>query len=158
MGYETGAKRGVANHYGPRGADNQYGGQDNSVGKVKAASWEFDYDDLPAYRAGNLAQQIPANSILVSAHVVVEEASASAGTETATMGLTDTAGNVVDVDGLATASQLTNALLRAKGSYIKGSGALIDKTIGTAACQLTFTPSATLTAGRFKVIVHYIYN
>tara|TARA_R110000823_G_scaffold268716_1_gene388578 strand:- start:8 stop:484 length:477 start_codon:yes stop_codon:yes gene_type:complete len=158
MGIELGPKRGVANHYGVRDADNQYGGQDNSVGKVKSASWEFDYDNLPAYQEGNLAQQIPANSIIVSAHVVVEVASASGGTETATLGLTNTSGTVVDVDGLAAAGQLTNALLRVKGSYIKGAGALIDKTIGTAACQLTFTPSVALTAGRFKVIVHYIYN
>ena len=35
MGYEIGSKRGVANHYGPRGTDGQYGGQDNSVGKIK---------------------------------------------------------------------------------------------------------------------------
>ena len=159
MGYEVGPKRGVATHYGPRNADNQYGGQDNSVGKVKSASWEFDYDDLPAYNAGNLAQQIPANAVLVSAHLVVEEAFTSGSSHTMTMGLTNaSSGSVVDVDGLATASELTNALLTVKGSYIKGAGALIDKTIGTAACQLTLTPSHTLTAGKGKIIVHYIYN
>ncbi len=158
MGYEIGPKRGVANHYGPRETDNQFGGQDNTSGKVKSVSYEFDFDKLPAHGASNLEYQLPANTIIVSAHLVVEEATTSGGTETATMGLTDVDGSVVDVDGLATASQLTNALLRTKGSYIKGAGDLIDKTIGTKAAQLTFTPSVTLTAGKFKVIIRYIYN
>ena len=80
MGYEIGSKRGVANHYGPRGTDGQYGGQDNSVGKIKEASWTFDYDKLPAYSASNLEMQIPANSTVLHAHIRVLTAAVSSGT------------------------------------------------------------------------------
>ena len=44
MGYEIGPKRGVANHYGPRETDNQFGGQDNTNGKIKSVSYDFDFD------------------------------------------------------------------------------------------------------------------
>ena len=158
MGYEIGPKRGVANHYGPRETDNQFGGQDNTNGKIKSVSYDFDFDKLPAQGSGNLEYQLPANTVIVSAHLVVKEAFTSASTHTMKVGLTTTAGVVVDDDGLIAAAQATNALITTKGSYIKGAGALVDKTIGTAACEVTVASSHTLTAGKGKLIVHYIYN
>lgn len=158
MGYEIGPKRGVANHYGPRETDNQFGGQDNTNGKVKSVSYDFDFDKLPAQGSGNLEYQLPANTVIVSAHLLVKEAFTSASSHTMTVGLTTTAGAVVDADGLIAAAQATNGLVTTKGSYIEGAGALIDKTIGTAACEVTVASSHTLTAGKGKLIVQYIYN
>tara|TARA_R110000824_G_C15024894_1_gene658751 strand:+ start:382 stop:864 length:483 start_codon:yes stop_codon:yes gene_type:complete len=160
MGYEIGTKRGVANHYGPRGTDGQYGGQDNSVGKIKEASWTFDYDKLPAYTASNLEQSLPANTTVVSAHLRVITAATSAGTPALNIGLTTTAGVVVDLDGLAAPAQMTWALLAVKGSRIAGAGALIGTTIGTSACEVTvaISDSDTFTAGKFELVVKYQYN
>jgi hypothetical protein len=146
MGYEIGPKRGVANHYGPRGADNQYGGQDNSVGKVKEASWVFDYDKLPAYSASNLEMQIPANATITHAALRVLTAGASAGTANMTVGLTTTAGVVVDA-------------IQVKGQRIAGTGALVNALpVGTSAVEVTVAAAAALTAGKFELVVHYQYN
>jgi hypothetical protein len=158
MGYEIGPKRGVANHYGPRGTDGQYGGQDNSVGKVKEASWTFDWDKLPAYTASNLEMQLPANATVLHAHLRVITAATSSGTANMTVGLTTTAGVVVDADGLLTAANATWALVQVKGNRIAGTGALVAKTIGASACEITVASAAALTAGRFELVVQYQYN
>ena len=159
MGYEIGPKRGVANHYGPRGVDNQYGGQDNSVGKVKEASWVFDYDKLPAYSASNLEMQIPANATITHAALRVLTAGASAGTANMTVGLTTTAGVVVDADGLVTAANATFAKIQVKGQRIAGTGALVNALpVGTSAVEVTVAAAAALTAGKFELVVHYQYN
>ena len=159
MGYEIGPKRGVANHYGPRGADNQYGGQDNSVGKVKEASWVFDYDKLPAYSASNLEMQIPANATVTHAALRVLEPAVSSGTANITVGLTTTAGAVVDADGLITAANAAYAKLEVKGQRIAGTGALVNALpVGTSAVEVTVAAAVALTAGRFELVVHYQYN
>jgi hypothetical protein len=159
MGYEIGSKRGVANHYGVRGTDNQYGGQDNSVGKVKEASWTFDWDKLPAYTASNLEQVLPANATVLSAHLRVLTAATSAGTPTMTVGLTTTAGVVVDADGLLSASDLTWARIQVKGLRQAGTGALVAVLpVGTAAVELVVATSAALTGGKFELVVKYQYN
>ena len=159
MGYEIGTKRGVANHYGPRGADNQYGGQDNSVGKVKEASWVFDYDKLPAYSASNLEMQIPANATVTHAALRVLEPAVSSGTANITVGLTTTAGAAVDADGLITAANAAYAKLEVKGQRIAGTGALVNALpVGTSAVEVTVAAAAALTAGKFELVVHYQYN
>jgi|TARA_R110000787_G_scaffold231889_1_gene339221 hypothetical protein len=158
MGYEIGSKRGVANHYGVRGTDNQYGGQDNSVGKVKEASWTFDWDKLPTYTASNLEQVLPANCTVLSAHLRVLTAGAAGSSTAMTVGLTTTAGVSVDPDGLAAAAQLDNTAVTTKGTRTAGAGALIGKTIGTAACEVVVAMSVALTAGRFELVVKYQYN
>jgi len=159
MGYEIGTKRGVANHYGVRGTDGQYGGQDNSVGKIKEASWTFDYDKLPAYSASNLEMQIPANATVTHAALRVLEPAVSSGTANITVGLTTTAGAVVDADGLITAANAAYAKLEVKGQRIAGTGALVNALpVGTSAVEVTVAAAATLTAGKFELVVHYQYN
>jgi len=159
MGYEIGPKRGVANHYGPRGADGQYGGQDNSVGKVKEASWTFDFNKLPVYSASNLEMQLPANTTLIHAHLRTIVAGAAGSSTAFNIGLTTTAGVVVDADGLGAVGQFTNAVITTKGTRAAGAGALIGKTIGTAACEVTVaTVGGALTAGKFELVVAYQYN
>jgi len=159
MGYEIGPKRGVANHYGPRGADGQYGGQDNSVGKLKEASWTFDFNKLPVYTASNLEMQLPANTTLIHAHLRTIVAGAAGSSTAFNIGLTTTAGVVVDLDGLGAVGQYTNAVLTTKGSRAAGAGALIGKTIGTSACEVTVaTVGGALTAGKFELVVAYQYN
>jgi len=159
MGYEIGPKRGVANHYGPRGADGQYGGQDNSVGKLKEASWTFDFNKLPVYSASNLEMQLPANTTLIHAHLRTIVAGAAGSSTAFNIGLTTTAGVVVDADGLGAVGQFTNAVITTKGTRAAGAGALIGKTIGTAACEVTVaTVGGALTAGKFELVVAYQYN
>ena len=158
MGYEIGTKRGVANHYGVRGTDNQYGGQDNSVGKIKEASWTFDYDKLPAYSASNLEMQIPANATVLHAHLRVLTAATSAGTPTMVVGLTTTAGVVVDADGLLSASDLTWAKIQVKGARYAGTGARVAVLpVGTSDVEVTAAVTG-LTGGKFELVVQYQYN
>ena len=159
MGYEIGPKRGVANHYGPRGADNQYGGQDNSSGVTKSASWTFDYNKLPVATLSNLEMQIPANATVTHAALRVLEPAVSSGTANITVGLTTTAGAVVDADGLITAANAAYAKLEVKGQRIAGTGALVNALpVGTSAVEVTVAAAATLTAGKFELVVHYQYN
>ena len=159
MGYEIGSKRGVANHYGPRGTDGQYGGQDNSVGKIKEASWTFDYDKLPAYSASNLEMQIPANATVLHAHIRVLTAAVSSGTANLTVGLIATDGTGADADGLITASDATYARMQVKGLRQAGTGAFIGVLpVGTKDVEVTVASAAALTAGRFELVVQYQYN
>ena len=159
MGYEIGSKRGVANHYGVRGTDGQYGGQDNSVGKIKEASWTFDWDKLPTATLSNLEMQIPANATVLHAHLRVLTAATSAGTPTMTVGLTTTAGVVVDADGLLSASDLTWARIQVKGLRQAGTGALVAVLpVGTSDVEVVVATSAALTGGRFELVVQYQYN
>tara|TARA_R110000787_G_scaffold131671_1_gene243666 strand:+ start:149 stop:625 length:477 start_codon:yes stop_codon:yes gene_type:complete len=158
MGYEIGTKRGVANHYGPRGADNQYGGQDNSSGVTKSASWTFDYNKLPVATLSNLEMQIPANATIVNVHLTVKEAFASAGAAALSIGTTATDGTGAAATSLAAPAQLTNALVTVKGNRIAGAGALVGKTVGAKAVEVTVVSSHTLTAGKGEIVVHYQYN
>ena len=158
MGFEIAPKRGVANHYGPRETDGQYGGQDNSVGKIKEASWTFDFDKLPAQGASNLEMQIPANATVLHAHLRILEGATSAGTANMEVGLTAVDGTGADPNALLTTSNATFALVQVKGNRIAGTGAVVTKTVGTKAVEVTVTSAATLTAGKFELVVAYQYN
>jgi len=158
MGYEIGPKRGVANHYGPRGVDNQYGGQDNSVGKVKEASWVFDYDKLPAYSASNLEMQLPANATIISCNLRTLTAGAAGSSTAMTVGLVNSSsGAAIDADGLLAAAQGTNTVVTTKGSRAVGAGVLLG-TAQTVATEIAVAMSVALTAGKFELIVTYEYN
>ena len=158
MGFEIGPKRGVANHYGPRETDSQYGGQDNSVGKIKEASWTFDFDKLPAYSASNLEMQIPANATILHAHIRILEAWTIASSGQLEVGTTATDGTGADPNSLLTTSNASNAVITVKGDRAAGTGVLIGKTVGTKAVELTVTASHAVTAGKAEVIVQYQYN
>ncbi len=158
MGYEIGSKRGVANHYGVRGTDNQYGGQDNSVGKIKEASWTFDWDKLPAYSASNLEMLIPANATIISCNLRTLTAGAAGSSTAMTVGLVNASTVVtIDADALLAAAQGTNTIVTTKGARAVGAGALLGLA-QTVATEIVVAMSVALTAGRFELIVTYEYN
>ena len=160
MGYEVDAKRGVANHYGPRTTNGKFGGQENSDGVVKSALWDFDYNDLPTYGSNNLQFQIPANATVVSAKLYVDVAfTSTSGTTDLVVGLYTGAGVAIDADGLISAAEATQTAIGTAGNLVTGAGALVGKSIGAAAGELVVAPTvADLTAGKGRVVVEYVYN
>jgi hypothetical protein len=160
MGYEVDAKRGVANHYGPRTTNGKFGGQENSDGIVKSALWDFDYNDLPTYGSNNLQFQIPANATVVSAKLYVDVAfTSTSGTTDLNVGLYTGAGVAIDADGLISAAEATQTAIGTAGNLVTGAGALVGKSIGAAAGELVVAPTvADLTAGKGRVVVEYVYN
>lgn len=149
MTYEIDAKRGVANHYGARTTDASKGGQAKSTGKVKRAEWSFDYSNLPTYGSNNLQFVLPANATVVSATWIT--GTAWAGGTSLNVGLYQGDGTVIDADGLDAAITPTTA-----GAVINGDGALVGKTIGANAGELTVAATGTYTAGTAKLIVEYV--
>lgn len=149
MTYEIDAKRGVANHYGARTTDASKGGQAKSTGKVKRAEWSFDYSNLPTYGSNNLQFVIPANATIVSSTWIT--GTAWAGGTSLNVGLYQGDGTVIDADGLDAAIGPTTA-----GAVINGDGALVGKTIGANAGELTVAATGTYTAGTAKLIVEYV--
>ena len=160
MTFEIDAKRGVANHYGTRVTNGKFGAQQNSSTLVKSAVWDFSYDDLPSAGANNLQLSIPANATIVSATLYVDVAFTSTSTTTdLDVGLSTSAGVAIDADGLITAANATQTTIGTAGNVITGSGALVGKTIGSSAGELTVTPTvADLTAGKGRIVVQYVYN
>lgn len=160
MSLELMAKTGVAAHFGPRTTDRKYGGQAPSDGLVKAAVWEFDYNDLSDNLNSNLPFTIPAGATIVSAKLIVDTAFTSTSTLTdLDVGLQQADGTEIDNNGLITAAEATQTAIGTAGNVVTGAGALIGKTIGSAAGQLTVAPTtADLLTGAGRVIVEYIYD
>lgn len=162
MTFETGLIRGVVKNYGTRETNGKYGSRTTTKDLIKRAVWTFDYDDLPAGAANNIGLSIPANSTIVSAKLRIVTAFASTSTTTdLTIGLEESDGTDIDLDGLITAAQATQTAIAVAGAIIDGAsgtaGALIGKTIGTAAGELVVTPNVDdLTAGRGEMIVEYM--
>lgn len=160
MGIEIDAKRGVANHYGPRSTTGQYGSAQNSSDVVKKAVWDFTYNTLPAAGTNNLQFVIPANATIVSAKLVIDTAFTSTSTTTdLTVGLQTSAGTEIDNDGLITAANADQTAIAVANSVVTGSGALVGKGIGATAGEVVVTPSVNdLLSGSGRLIVEYIYN
>jgi hypothetical protein len=160
MTYEVDAKRGVANHYGVRTTDGSKGAQSQSVGLVKQAVWDFDYNNLPTYGSSNLQHVIPANATIVSAKLIVDTAFTSTSTATdLVVGLYTGAGVAIDADGLVSASEATQTAIGTAGNVVTGAGALIGKTIGAAAGEVTIAPTTDdLLTGAGRLVVEYVYN
>jgi len=158
MGFETDAKRGVANHYGVRTTNGEYGAQSQSVGLVKQAVWDFTYDKLPNGGSNNLQFSIPANSTVVSAKLIVDAAFTSTSTTTdLTVGLETSAGSSAGT--LVLATEATQTTIAVENSVITGGGTLVGKTVGANAVELYVTPSVDdLLTGAGRVVVEYVYN
>lgn len=161
MGFENQAIRGVLNHFGPRRINSKFGAETpNSV--ITTVSWIFDYNDLPDASTNGLEYSIPANATILSAKLQIITAFTSTSTTTdLTVGLQKADGTAIDDDGLITAAQATQTTIAVAGAIIDGASgtpaALIGKTIGTTAGELTVIPSvADLTAGKARLIVEYI--
>ena len=160
MAFENDAKRGVANHYGPREANGKYGAQSQSVGLVKQAVWSFDYDDLPAGGTNNLAHSIPAGAYIKSATLYVDQAwTSTSGTTDLLVGLEKANGTDIDADGLFDGTDATQTAIGTEGNVVAGVGALVGATIGADAGELLVAPSVDdLTAGKARVVVEYVYD
>jgi hypothetical protein len=140
MTYEIDAKRGVANHYGPRSTDAAKGGQTQSVGQVKQAAWTFTWDNLPAAGASNLEFVLPAGASIVSAKLAVDEAWNA----------------VVDVGtGASAVGFWDDADLSTDGDVLTSAGALVGAKLGADA-EVVVTSAAT--AGKATLIVEYYYG
>jgi hypothetical protein len=158
MALELDSKRGVFNHYGVRTTEKKYGA-DTDDDKVKWVEWVFNYNDLPASGTSNLQYSIPANARILSARLEIITAFTSTSTTTdLTIGLSDSAGNVISADGLILATEATQTTIATVGNVIVGStGGLINKTIGTTAGELVVAASAAdLLTGRARLLVEYI--
>ena len=160
MGFESDAKRGVVNHYGPRETNSKFGGEYGTKTKVKTVEYEFTYDDLPDGSTNALNYSIPANARIISAKFIVDAAwTSTSGTTDLTVGLEQADGTAIDADGLLTAVNLADASIEDAadvGSVITGSGALVGASIGANAGELVVgSTAADLTAGAARVIVEY---
>jgi len=160
MTYEVDAKRGVANHYGVRTTDGSKGAQSQSVGLVKQAVWDFDYNNLPTYGSSNLQFAIPAGATIVSAKLYVDVAFTSTSTATdLVVGLYTGAGSAIDADGLIEADEATQTAIGTAGNVVTGAGALIGKTIGASAGEVTIAPTTDdLLTGAGRLVVEYVYD
>lgn len=162
MSLETQSIRGVTKNFGTRETQGKYGARTYGEGYIKTSIWTFDYDDLPAGGATNQEHVIPAGSTIVSAKLRIVTAFTSTSTTTdLTVGLEQSDGTDIDLDGLITAAQATQTTIGTAGNLIDGSsgtaGALINTTIGSADGELVVTPSVDdLTAGRAEMIVEYL--
>jgi len=159
MGFENTSGRGVLSHYGPRPiSDKKYGGSYGTKDAVKKAEWVFDYDDLPVGSTSELALSIPANAMIVSARFeVITGFTSTSTTSDLLIGLEQADGTDIDLDGLLSATDLTQTVIANVGSLTVGSGALVGDTIGAAAGQLYVAPSvADLLTGKARVLVEYV--
>lgn len=157
MGFETDAKRGVLNHYGPRTVNQKFGGEvDDEV--IKTAAWTFSYNDLPAGATNKLGMSIPAYAKILSARLEILTGFTSTSTTTdLDIGLEQADGTDIDLDGLITAAQATQTVIATRGNFVTGTGALVGASIGAAAGELVVTPTvADLTAGKARVVVQYL--
>ena len=150
--------RNVNSHYGPRNTTEKYGGAVNTDGRIKRATWEFSYDDLPAGGAGNLEMSIPAGATIVSAHLEIITGFTSTSTTTdLDIGLEQADGTDIDLNGLIAAAEATQTAIATDGNYITGAGALVGASIGAAAGELVVTPTVDdLLTGVGRVHVDYL--
>ncbi len=145
-------------NYGVRGTDTKYGGETaGEYGELRKVEFVFDYNELPSYDSANLAQVLPANAIIDSVDFDVLVAfTSTSGTTDMVVGLADDDGgaNITDPNGLATAADLTQAVIAALGRTA-GSGAQIGTTILEKSQVTVGSTVADLTAGRARVVVRY---
>ena len=165
MGVEYTSPGATRHFYGPRlnPATNPdpAGAKESRRGNVVELEIRYSYDNLPAYSASAVADsvvpKIPAGALVLSCRRYVEaDFNSTSGTTVVDVGLTDTAGNVLDADGLidsSVAADGSNAGWET-GTVTADAGG----TVGLSAdAVVTVTPSAAdLTAGRARVLIEYI--
>lgn len=145
---------GVRNWYGNREAEDKLPGLIKTEGYTKEMVVDFDFDSLPTYSAdGAMVLTIPADSLVLSARLHVKTAGVS-GTSLA-IGLYESDGTVIDLDGFVTAAAGAAANLT-EDAWLIGGGALVGATIGAAAGQIVVTETGTFTTGEYRLIVEYV--
>ena len=157
MSYEDSAGLGSENHYGARKLTGKYGQEIAYDGEVKTIEYLVNYNDLPVDGTSGKINVFPANSMFISCNL--EVITGFAGGTSYTVGLTTSAGSVLDADGLMTATELVLANMNVAGDIVIGAGALIltsNTAVVTAACQLDMIASGTFTAGQARIRVKYV--
>lgn len=104
-----------------------------------------------------LAPQLPANSIIVNADLVVTTPFTSGGAATLTIGTYNAAGTAIDADGIDATVAL--AAINTDGFVVQCDGAQVSGTvtIGGAAAYVGWNwGTAAYTAGAAKLIIEYI--
>lgn len=112
--------------------------------------------DTHSAAAGPNDAFIPANSLIVSAHFVVDTAFTSGGAATLDIGLHNAAGTAIDADGID--ADIALAALAADFAVVCD-GVLADGTqnVGAADAYVNFTyETAAFTAGSGKLVIEYI--
>ena len=118
------------------------------------------YDEMPAAGAGADFVQgepsvaLPAGALLRKATLITTTAFTSAGATTLDIGLADADGVAIDADGVAAA--IPKASMDAVGEEVVGAGALIGTKLAANSYLTLTVNTATLTAGRAKLLVEYI--
>lgn len=113
----------------------------------------FKYDNLPTNSTNDAGVlSIPAHAQIVDARL--ETKVAFAGGTSYDIGLVQSDGTAIDVDGLFAALAL--ASINAKGKWANGAGALVGAGIGANAGQIKVTATGTFTAGEARLLVTYI--
>ncbi len=160
MSFESDATRGVYNHFGPRSTTEgmKFGGRVSDE-VVKLASWQFTYNDLPVGGSTNTHFfSIPVGAKLTNAWFQVD--TAFAGGTSYDIGLVDSAGTEIDLDGLW--DGLTLAEIDASETVLDSlahaginSGAILMTPLASAA-QLKVVATGTFTAGQARILIEYI--
>jgi hypothetical protein len=119
----------------------------------------INYDDLPVVSANDVTvQSIPAYAWIESATLHVQEAFTSGGAATMSIGLYESDGTVIDLDGIDV--DIALAAINAKGERVLCDGALVANTagVGTAAGQVVVVESSganPYTAGKGELVIRY---
>lgn len=165
MAFENSAGLDNRNHYGPRVVDSRYGGNKRSPNGVVTASWTIDLAKeitgapattnvlLAADTDGNQMEHlIPAYAKILSCRAVCQTAIATLGGTAAStadlqVGLEQTDGTDIDLDGLIDATDgaltiVSNDWVEARGVYFQGGSAALVPDYGSAA-----TPGETVSIG-----------
>lgn len=153
-GASGGGTRRAATHYGEREIEDvlpsKYVKSDSEV----VLTHTFSFDDLPVSGDDEAILRIPANAFIVSATLRVLTP-IDGTTPTLTIGLEESDGTAIDVDGIDVA--IAESALDAVGETVLCDGALVAKLvgIGTAAGQIIVTTGGTVTAGKFVLETVY---
>ena len=145
---------GVRNNYGSQTTQDKFPGLIKTEGYTKEMVIDFNYDDLPVESAdGALVIELPLDTFVVSSRLHVK--TAAAGGTSYTIGLKQSDGTAIDVDGLHTAAATVTANLT-EDAWLVGGGALVGASVGAAAGQVTVIAAGTFTAGSYRLVIEYI--
>ncbi len=146
--------------FGPLDTDNFKGASVRTTGRVNQLVIELDWDNLPS-AAGTAPSskdfRIPANSTIQSSTLVVTEAFTSAGATTLSIGTKNSAGTVVDADGID--ATIAKTVIDAIGDVVQNDGAQVGGivTVGTSDVYLsTVVATGPYTAGRGTLTIEYV--
>ena len=127
---------------------------------VKELHVPINYDDLPVVSATDATvQSIPANAFILRAILHVQEAFTSGGAATMSIGLYESDGTEIDLDGIDV--DIALAAINAVGERVICDGALVNglQGIGTAAGQVVVVESSganPYTAGKATLVIEYV--